>query len=90
MTDAIDKVRAAALALPGSEERMIDGRPTFLVGGEAFASMAGDTLFVRQAEGEAFDTIGAVPSSDWAWIEDRIAASWEYVAPQGLAEAGGR
>ena len=37
MTDPLDKVRDAALALPGTEERLSHGQPTFFVGGKQFA-----------------------------------------------------
>lgn len=31
-----------------------------------------------------------VPGTDWDDIADRVAQSWEYVAPRHLLEAGGR
>jgi hypothetical protein len=37
MTDALSKLREAALALPGTEERLSHGQPTFFVGGKQFA-----------------------------------------------------
>jgi hypothetical protein len=37
MTDALDRVRAAALDLPGTEERLSHGQPTFFVAGKQFA-----------------------------------------------------
>ena len=32
----------------------------------------------------------AAPDTDWTQVGDRIAASWEMVAPRRLLEAGGR
>jgi hypothetical protein len=37
MTDPLEKVRAIALGLPSSEERLSHGQPTFFVGGKQFA-----------------------------------------------------
>jgi hypothetical protein len=37
MTDALEKVRSAALDLPGTEERISHGQPTFFVAGKQFA-----------------------------------------------------
>ena len=37
MSDALDKVRAAALQLPATEERLSHGQPTFFVAGKQFA-----------------------------------------------------
>jgi hypothetical protein len=37
MTDQLEKVRQAALALPGTEERLSHGQPTFFVAGKQFA-----------------------------------------------------
>ena len=37
MTDALDRIRAAALELPGTEERLSHGQPTFFVEGKQFA-----------------------------------------------------
>lgn len=37
MTDAIDRVRASALELPETEERLSHGQPTFFVAGKQFA-----------------------------------------------------
>jgi hypothetical protein len=37
MTDALEKVRAAALELPETEERLSHGQPTFFVAGKQFA-----------------------------------------------------
>ena len=37
MTDTLDRVRAAALELPGTEERLSHGQPTFFVAGKQFA-----------------------------------------------------
>ena len=37
MTDALERVRASALELPGTEERLSHGQPTFFVAGKQFA-----------------------------------------------------
>jgi hypothetical protein len=37
MSDALEKVRAAALELPETEERVSHGQPTFFVSGKQFA-----------------------------------------------------
>jgi hypothetical protein len=37
MTDALAKVRESALELPGTEERLSHGQPTFFVAGKQFA-----------------------------------------------------
>ena len=37
MTDPLSKIREAALALPGTEERLSHGQPTFFVAGKQFA-----------------------------------------------------
>ena len=37
MTDVLDKVRQSALELPGTEERVSHGQPTFFVAGKQFA-----------------------------------------------------
>ena len=42
MTRPLDKVREAALALPGTEERLSHGQPTFFVAGKQFAQLRDD------------------------------------------------
>ena len=37
MTQELDRVRASALELPGTEERVSHGQPTFFVAGKQFA-----------------------------------------------------
>jgi hypothetical protein len=37
MTDPLSKIREAASALPGTEERLSHGQPTFFVAGKQFA-----------------------------------------------------
>jgi hypothetical protein len=37
VSDALEKVRKTALELPGTEERVSHGQPTFFVGGKQFA-----------------------------------------------------
>jgi len=93
MTSPLDRIRRAALVLPEAEERLEDGQPTFLVAGELFAGLDSDgaALRVRVDEGEpGWTSIGLSGDIDWPAVEDRIAHSWELVAPRGLLEAGGR
>lgn len=42
MTDPLARVRAAALELPGTEEKLSHGQPTFFVGGKQFAQFRSD------------------------------------------------
>lgn len=121
MTDPspLDRVRAAALSLPETEEKVSHGQPTFFVAGKQFAQVRddhhGDGLHVVCVKTGGSDEqamlIEANPAvysrpaylgpsgwvgvdlandPDWALIEDRIARSWELVAPRRLLEAGGR
>jgi hypothetical protein len=39
MNDPLERVRAAALQLPGTEERLSHGQPTFFVAGKQFAQL---------------------------------------------------
>lgn len=42
MTTALDRVRAAALDLPETEEKLSHGQPTFFVAGKQFAQFRND------------------------------------------------
>jgi hypothetical protein len=42
MTDPLSKIREAALELPGTEERLSHGQPTFFVAGKQFAQFRND------------------------------------------------
>jgi len=42
MSDPLDQVRNAALELPGTEERLSHGQPTFFVAGRQFAQFRND------------------------------------------------
>jgi hypothetical protein len=42
MTDPLSKIRKAALELPGTEERLSHGQPTFFVAGKQFAQFRND------------------------------------------------
>jgi len=42
MSQALDQVRAAALELPETEERVSHGQPTFFVAGKQFAQFRGN------------------------------------------------
>ena len=41
-------------------------------------------------DGANWVAINPADEADWTAVEDRIARSWELVAPAGLLEAGGR
>jgi phosphoribosylglycinamide formyltransferase-1 len=84
MTDLSDRIRSLALQLPGAKEDD-DG---FLVEGACFAATSGDRLRVRGDDG--WEDVSLEGDVDWQLVEDRIARSWELVAPSGLLEAGGR
>ncbi|MES2338593.1 MAG: MmcQ/YjbR family DNA-binding protein [Pseudomonadota bacterium] len=117
----LDRLRAIALALPGTAERSSHGSPGFHIeGGKFFAYLWHD----HHGDGEAavlVKTTGAdelaalieaepaiyykppylgpsgwiairtdAEATDWDHIGDRVAQSWEMVAPQRLLEMGGR
>jgi hypothetical protein len=42
MSDALDRVRAVAMQLPGAEERVSHGQPTFFVADRQFAQVRDD------------------------------------------------
>ena len=42
MIEALDRVRGSALELPGTEERLSHGQPTFFVAGKQFAQFRDD------------------------------------------------
>jgi phosphoribosylglycinamide formyltransferase-1/phosphoribosylamine--glycine ligase/phosphoribosylglycinamide formyltransferase/phosphoribosylformylglycinamidine cyclo-ligase len=115
------KVRALALALPGTAERLSHGSPGFHIEkGKFFAYFwhnhhsDGETVCIVKTSGREeqeqliemepdlyFSPPYLGPSSwiamrldrddtDWDRVGDRIAASWEMVAPRRLLEAGGR
>ncbi len=88
---SLDRLRAAALALPEAKETLDDGVTAFDVAGKVFATMSGDALHVlADDEDERFATINLAGDPDWALIEDRVARGWELAAPRRLLEAGGR
>jgi hypothetical protein len=114
------KVRAAALALPETQEKLSHGSPGFFIAkGKAFTYFwhdhhgDGETVAIVKTTGlhEQQMLIEADPDFyysppylgpsfwvamrldgdvDWDRVADRIAISWELVAPQRLLEAGGR
>lgn len=98
MTDHpfLSRLRDIARVLPGAEEQTGDRQGSFVVGGECFArfdagqgSQAPSLLHVRDAEG-GWAEMALADDADWTLIEDRVARSWEAVAPTELLEAGGR
>ncbi len=115
------RVRAIALALPGTAERTSHGSPGFHIEkGKFFAYIwhnhhsDGETAVLVKTTGadEMEALIDAdpalyfkppylgpsgwiairtdAPGTDWDHIGDRVAQSWEMVAPRRLLEAGGR
>lgn len=117
----LERLRAIALALPETAERLSHGSPGFhIVGGKFFAYIwhnhhnDGETAVMVKTTGrdeqamliEADPDFYYVPpylgpsgwvamrvgrpDTDWDRIGDRVAISWELVAPRRLLEAGGR
>ena len=92
-TSPLDRVRAVALQLPSSEERVTEGRSVFLVAGREFAAVGDDAvLTVTAADDQTSDPQSMTLTGvvDWTLVEDRVARSWELNAPGDLLEAGGR
>ncbi len=118
---ALEKLRAAALALPETDEKLSHGMPAFFITkGKMFAYFwhhhHGDqvTAAIVKTSGTEeqamliemepdlyyrppyFGPSGWVgihldrDSIDWDRVADRVAISWELVAPRRLLEAGGR
>lgn len=95
MTDFLTRIRDITKLLPGTIEDVEGGETHFLVGGKAFVrvndSASGFHVCVADEGTEPhWSEIALSPESDWTLIEDRIARSWELVAPTELLEAGGR
>jgi len=117
----LERLRAIALALPGTAERTSHGSPGFHIeDGKFFAYFWHDhhgdgetAVLVKTSDIDEMDTLieadaglyfkppylgpsGWIAirtdggSTDWDHIGDRVAQSWEMVAPRGLLEAGGR
>ncbi len=117
----LERLRAIALALPETAERLSHGAPGFhIVKGKFFAYIwhdhhgDGETAVMvkttsREEQAMLVEAdpdfyyvppylgpsgwvamrVGA-PDTDWDRIGDRVAQSWELVAPRRLLEAGGR
>ncbi|KQN90434.1 hypothetical protein ASE95_13140 [Sphingomonas sp. Leaf231] len=100
----IDRIRDVAMLLPEVEERTTDGTTSFVVDGSTFAEYRLDASSMRvrdeqplpgdrgerAGDGAAWSDIDMTGDVDWVHTEDRIARSWELVAPQRLLETGGR
>ncbi|WP_405386784.1 MmcQ/YjbR family DNA-binding protein [Streptomyces sp. NBC_01102] len=80
-----DDVRAIALSLPDTTEKLAWGQPTFRVGGKIFASLAADdtTMGVKCPVDERAELIASEPEKffvraghddNYAWLRVRIAA----------------
>lgn len=118
---ALERLRAIALALPETAERVSHGAPGFHIEkGKFFAYFwhnhhgDGETAVLVKASSrdEAAMLIEmdpdfyfrpaylgpygwvamrvGMPDTDWDRVGDRVAQSWELVAPARLLEAGGR
>jgi phosphoribosylglycinamide formyltransferase-1/phosphoribosylamine--glycine ligase/phosphoribosylglycinamide formyltransferase/phosphoribosylformylglycinamidine cyclo-ligase len=117
----LERLRAVALQLPATAEKLSHGSPGFhIVKGRFFAYIwhnhhgDGETaVMVKTADREeqamlieadpdfyysppylgpsgwVAMRVGS-PDTDWNRIGDRVAQSWELVAPRRLLEAGGR
>ncbi|MFT3978403.1 MAG: MmcQ/YjbR family DNA-binding protein [Sphingomonas bacterium] len=120
-TEALERIRKIALALPASAERLSHGAPGFHIEkGKFFAYFWHD----HHADGETVAIVKATDReeqamliemdpdfyfrpaylgpygwvamrllrehTDWDRVADRIARSWELVAPRRLLEMGGR
>src|SRR5690349_23341154 len=68
MTDALDRVRATALELPETEERLSHGQPSFFVAGKQFAQFRdnhhGDGLTVVCVRTSSLDEQAMLLESD--------------------------
>lgn len=136
---ALEQLRAAALALPEAAEKLSHGMPAFFIGPAISrrAQLDGSEIASTKPSGKMFayfwhhhhgdDVTAAIlktsgpdeqamlieldpdlyyrppyfgpsgwigihltPDTDWDRIADRVAISWELVAPRRLLEAGGR
>ena len=117
----LERLRAIALALPETYEKLSHGSPGFFIEkGKAFAYFwhnhhsDGETVAIVKTSGrdeqamlieqepDIYYSPPYMGSSgwiairldrddvDWDHIGDRVAMSWEMVAPRRLLEAGGR
>lgn len=117
----LDRLRAIALALPRTVEKISHGMPVFFIEkGKTFAWFLHDhhgsgitAVAVKTSGAEEQDMLVEIdpdlyyrppylaPSGwigvrldgetvDWDHVADRIATSWELVAPAKLLEMGGR
>ena len=117
----LERVRALALALPGTVERISHGMPVFFIDkGRSFAwfldDLHGSGIVAVAVKASSLDEQAMLveadpdlyyrppylaPSGwvgmrldgaevDWDHVGDRIATSWELVAPRRLLEMGGR
>ncbi|MFV0920782.1 MmcQ/YjbR family DNA-binding protein [Sphingomonas parapaucimobilis] len=95
MTDFLSRIRDIALLLPGTTEQAGDGETRFLVEGAPFlrvsrTSSAIHLCIADEGQEPHWTDVTLDTDSDWTLFEDRIARSWELVAPTELLEAGGR
>ena len=103
--DALARTREIALALPGTAERPSHGAPGFHGCGETSvlvkASGVDEQTMLIEADPDTYYrppylgpsgwlAIRVAEDPDWDLVADRVARSWELVAPRRLLEAGGR
>jgi hypothetical protein len=85
MATTAEQVRAIALSLPGSSEKLAWGMPTFRVGGRIFAALADDdgSVGVKCPKEDRAELIAAEPEKffmraghddNYAWLRVRLAA----------------
>lgn len=95
MTDTLTRIRDIAMLLPGTTEDTQASETRFLVEGKPFVRVAQDASGMHVCAADEgtephWSEIALSGDIDWTLIEDRIARSWELVAPTELLEAGGR
>ncbi len=95
MTDFLSRIRDIAMLLPGTTEQGGEGEIRFLVEGSPFLRVSGTSSAMHLCvadEGQEphWSEVTLSADSDWTLVEDRIARSWELIAPTELLEAGGR
>lgn len=92
MTDMLDRVREAAMLLPGVEERVEEEAHVFYVADQPFVRVRGDDIAFRSGDGITLEWTNDLPLADsgFPWSSDPIGRAWERAAPPELLEAGGR
>ena len=82
MSEALDRVRASALELPGTEERLSHGQPTFFVAGKQFAQFRDD----HHGDGRTVVCVRTSGADEQAMLIDADPQTYSrpaYLAPSG-------